>query len=224
MSVLRRILILAILALSPCHALAEVVTYCFTGTVGPGTGHVYSLSIPTGTTVTGCFEYNTLATASSNDGTTAIYSQHIPGGFAATFGTVQVVASDYTVHVSNDLPAPYDSSIITDFLTVEWLSTENPATPLNVGGMDQSVGIFRFSVAYNPSTFPDPSLPPSLPTTGFDGYLRGFLDDAPPPLNPVEVLYSVGTLTSVPEPSTLALFLGGVSVLGLARRKLPRGQ
>lgn len=222
MNRLLRILTLMFLAFSPCQAFAAIVTYDFTGAVFGAGGAPYSTTITGGTAVNGRFKFDTSVAASSTSGNISIYPESIANGFTATFGSVPVVASDYTVHIVNDQLQPNNS--LQDIFTVEWASNDNPvpATPLSFNGTSQSAGIFSMSVFYPSSTFSDTSLPSSIPTSGFNGFITSFLSHVPS--GSVDVLYSVNTLTAVPEPATWALCLSGVLALSLARYRLRRRQ
>jgi hypothetical protein len=216
MNRLLRILLLTFLPLSPYCSFGAIATYSFMGAVPPsfGGGTPYGLSIPNGTAVSGQFVYDTSAPASSTAGNLSIYPQSFVGGFSATFGSIPITASDYTIHVLNDQLQP--NSTVADVVIVEWNSNDSPApaTPLNANGTSQSVGIFSISLFYPSSTFPDFSLPSSLPISGFNGFLAGSLSHVAPP-GTVDVLYSVTKL--VPEPATWAICLSGVLTLSLAR-------
>jgi len=219
MNRLLRVLILTFLALSPCCSFGATVMYNFTGTVFGAGGSPYSTTIPGGTSVIGQFKYDPSTVASSTNGNVSIYPQSISNGFTAMFGSIPVSANDYTIHIVNDQLQPNNS--LQDIFTVEWASNDTPvpATPLSFNGTSQSTGIFSMSVFYPSSTFPDSSLPSSIPTSGFNGFITSFLSHVP---STVDVLYSVNTL--VPEPTTWAICLSGVLTLSLARYRFWRRQ
>jgi hypothetical protein len=223
MNRLLRVSILAFLTFSPCYSFGAIVTYDFKGTVFGAGGSPYGTAIAGGAAVSGELKYDTSTVASSISGNVAIYPQTIPNGFMATFGSVPITASDYTVHIVNDQTQPNNS--VQDIFTVEWASNDNPvpATPLSFNGTSQSAGIFSMSVFYPSSTFPDTSLPSSIPASGFNGFITSFLSHVPS--GSVDVLYSVNTLTAVvPEPTNWAICLSGVPPLFLARYRFRRRQ
>jgi hypothetical protein len=225
MNRLLRILILTFLALSPCYSFGAVVTYSFTGGVPAafGGGSLWGFSVANGTPVSGTFKYDTSTVASSTSGNLSIYPQSFTGGFTGNFGSIPIIANDYTIHVLNDQPQP-PSGTPKDVVTIEWASNDNPVppTPLNANGTTQSTGLYQISFFYPSTTFPDMSLPPSLPTSGFDTILPdGSLSSS---TTKVDVLFTLSTLTAVPEPAAWAISLSGALSLALARYRIGRRQ
>lgn len=204
---------LAYFSLSASLSIAGLVTYAFTGSASLALGQPYGMSIPAGTSVAGQFRYDTSTVASSTSGNLSIYPQSIPNGFYAYFGSFMVSASSYTVHVLNDQPQP--GNTVADIFTVEWASNDTPAPtlPLNANGTNQSAGIFSVSLFYGSNTFSDTSLPTSIPSTGFNGTRTSFLSHVTIPL---DLIYNVNTVTSVPEPSSWALSMTGLILFGIA--------
>ena len=202
----------ALISLLVNPSIASIVTYSFTGSTSLILGQPYGMTIPSGTSITGQFQYDTSTVAASTSGNLSIYPQSIPNGFYANFGSYSVNASNYTVHIVNDQPEP--GNTVADIFTVEWASndTPTPATPLNANGISQSTGIFSISLFYGSGTFSDTSLPASIPITGFNGIRTSFLSHVTIPL---DVMYNVNTVTAVPEPSSWVLGIIGPVLFGI---------
>ncbi len=204
-------LTLSLFGLPLNSSLAAIVGYAFTGTVSSVLGSPYGMAILTGTPVTGQFLYDTSTVASSTVGNLSIYPQNIPNGLIANFGSFPVSASSYTIHVRNDQSQGASS---VDIFTVEWASNDTPvpSLPLVANGNNQTAGMFSVSVVYPTNPFADTSLPGTLPTSGFLPAPLSFLSQQ---LAPIDVPFSVTSLTPVPEPTSLALGISGLILLGI---------
>ena len=204
-------LTLSLVGLPLNSSLAAIVGYAFTGTVSSVLGSPYGMAILAGTPVTGQFLYDTSTVASSTAGNLSIYPQNIPNGLIANFGSFPVSASSYTIHVRNDQSQGASS---VDIFTVEWASNDTPvpSLPLVANGNNQTAGMFSVSVVYLTNPFADTSLPGALPTSGF---LPAPLSLLSQQLAPIDVPFSVTSLTPVPEPATLALSISGLMLLGI---------
>jgi hypothetical protein len=207
-------LALALVVVTTNDLTASIVTYNFTGTPKIiSSQQPYGLSITSSTPITGSFEYDTAAPAFSSTGTASIYPQSITNGLSANFGTNLITASNYNVHVTKTT---------TDNFIVEWISNDTPApgTPLNVNGTSQAIGYFSVSLSYPLSTFPDTSLPPSLPLTGFNmTNATSFFSQNQINGGVIDVLYAVTApivAVPVPEPASWLLSVSGAIVFFIA--------
>ena len=198
-------LALALWLASAAISRAELETYHFTGTVAAKSGDTFfgGLTVPSvGTSISGQFQYITGQSAYktnslSPSGAASVYPQTIPGGFSATFGSISVSTSTYTVNVLNDQPQPSGDPL--DILSVQWRSTDDPqpTSPLSVNGVDQTQYVFKIAFLYPSNTWNDTLLPSNLPTTGFSttNFFGSLLSQSSGPIN---VLYQTTSLASVP--------------------------
>ena len=205
------IVALCLIALLAGYAQAEIVTCSFSGVTTTVRGVPFGMSIPDGTPVSGQFQYDTSAPASSTVGNTSVYPQNISSGLTATFGSFLVSASSYLVRIRNDQP---QGGTTVDFFTVQWSSTDNPApaTPLLANGIGQTAGIFNVGLVYTTDPFSDSSLPAALPDSGFMAAPFSFLSEQ---LAPLDVPYFITSLTPVPEPASWMLGVAGSIVFGI---------
>jgi hypothetical protein len=204
-------LTLSLFCLPVNSALAAIVGYAFTATTLSVLNSPYGMAITSGMPVTGQFLYDTSTAASSTAGNLSIYPQNIPNGLIANFGSFPVSASSYTIHVRNDQSQGASSD---DFFTIEWASNDTPlpSLPLVANGNNQTAGLFSVNLVYSTNPFSDTSLPATLPTSGFLPGPFSFLSQQ---LAPIDVPFSVTSLTPLPEPASLALAISGLMLLGI---------
>ena len=109
------LLTLIVVAGSANVSIATIVAYNFTGTVLVAAGKPWGFTVPSHSSITGQFLYDTASAPSSTSAGVSIYPQNIPNGLTASFGSTAISASSYAVHIDNDFPEP--GNTIADIFT-----------------------------------------------------------------------------------------------------------
>jgi len=208
-------LAVVIIVLTPGSAIAEQIKYAFTGTVTFASGPPFGNTIPSLSSVSGHFAYESSSPATHVLANGVGYEQHITDGFVGDFAGVSVHADDYVVQVSNNVPQPGGTNA--DIVAITFSSALSPSlgSPLVVNGVGQGVGLFSVNFVGSGDLFNDTSLPDHMSLTDFPSTLS-FLSDTPTGL--VDVLFTVNTLTRVSEPSSFSLLLCAMGALAYAGR------
>jgi hypothetical protein len=205
-------------------ASAELVKYSFDGEVtslSPSTATPFGLTIPTGSLVTGQFQYETTSTAENTTGDIR-YLQSIANGFTATIAGFPVSASDYYFIVANR-----EEPSVEDFVTIRFstfLSPALPSTNFFVDGINRTAATFAVKLSTGVNILTNMDLPsPTVLQTFVGG--TSFLTDTSPALG---ARFRIDSLTriSAPEPDAMVLFLAGMMALSATaarRRLLARG-
>ena len=203
---------LPLIALTELHA--SQVRFEFTGFVSTSISAPYGIAISNGSPVLGRFAYNPNASATHAFPNASGYRQQIAGGFFASIGGASVVADEYIVEVSDNVPQ--SGGTFADAIAISFDGQLNPPllAPLLVNGTSQTQGLFRINFAGPSSAFSNTQIPSTIQGNLFPTKL-GFFSDASSPV--VDVFFVITTLRSVPEPSTMAMVLLAVPVLVLIR-------
>lgn len=141
-------------------AFGDEVAYSFEGTVDILRFPPFGIEAPTPLNVTGRFIYETESVATHFfDGCDCVgYRQQIVGGFSVNFGDVHVRADDYVLRVENDTP---EEDGLVDRISVRFADNFEPplTAPLNVNGVEHSLGDFFISLQAGSDLFSSTALP-----------------------------------------------------------------
>lgn len=200
--------------LFPARSIAELVRYDYGGTVIAVTHNPYGISMTAASPLSGSFAFDSASAATHSFTSGTGYEQHIVDGFVANFSGVSLQASDYLVEVFNNVAQPGGN--INDIFSVTFSSNLDPPLtgPLSVNGTNENVGLLNLDFAGNSGLFANTSLPTQLNIGEFSSTLSLFSDQ---PTGVVDVLFTITSLTLVPEPSSALLIIAFTIVLSCSR-------
>ena len=199
---------------------ATVIGYGFTASLSQALTPAFGVTVPMVSQIDGQFVIDTQAAGVVAPGFPNVvnYRHSFPGGFKATFGSLDIRADDYIVTVSNNFLQP--SGFLADIISIRWAS--NLATslaPLHVNGATKTTGMFVINLVGNQNLFSNTSLPATLNVSSFMSKLSFLADTTDGTL---DLVYNVQSLAPadvqlelpvIPEPnsflSVLVIFLLG---------------
>ena len=187
--------------------------YDFTASLAQ-TRPAYGITVPLNAPISGQFILDSQAVRMSVPGSpnAAVYRHHIPEGFKATFGALDIRADEYLVTVWNNVMQP--TGFLADTISIRWASSFNPPispplAPIHVNGVSQTTGMFTINLVGNQNLFSNTSLPTSLNISSFMSKLS-FLGSAGN--GSIDLVYNVNSLAgseihfelppAVPEPNS----------------------
>lgn len=198
------------LLISSGTAHAEVANFSFDATVTSTDGSLSGVNV--GTSFSGSFSYDSDATATNSDP----YINFSVGSWLNYLGQVGQISANIGGHVIS--ADSLDAHLF--LLPSSSYYLELLATPLAVDGTLYPSGGFGLGFATN-MTEPLPSgLPTSFDIAKFDAGAIGYLDVNTTTVGEFRsVLFTINSVKAVPEPSTYAMLLAGMSALGFAIRR-----
>jgi hypothetical protein len=224
----------AVLA-SAAQGTAGIVTFQFTGTVAAvsdGPNFALNGAVPTGTTVTGSFGYNTATAGTSMGPTTSFYSG-APLAFSVNIGGGLFQWNETSFNFFNPGVLINTNFAFLNADSFDFLTGENPATNLTLppGATTSSSFALRTDVElidFSGTAFSDTSLPATLDLAKFQ--FAGLQLEGGEPSSTGSLLgigfiqISLDSLTlqpaAVPEPASLTLLgLGVTGIAGYAWRR-----
>ncbi len=190
--------------LFPSGSQATIITFLFDAEV-TAIGQVNSFGgVLIGDTFSGSYTFDSTVTGTGAPGTKKYDFTGGSLGLTAQVGTESVVLTDYFIQIQNNISGPP-----TDVYQVEGAT-----------GPAQSDTFFRFVLFdTSGSVFSDESLPLTPPPlASFNGENNEVRKQFPTTTNPLTI-FTITSLTLIPEPSTALLLASGLAALAVGRRR-----
>ena len=209
MNAIRYFTISAILVIWTATAQANVAKFNFTGVVLNINGDPFSLGVHRGDHIAGSFSYETSTPNEFSNSLQGRYRQSIPGGFSIFINLHRFTASPYAIDIGND------PMVMVDSFNVSTIGTLGPGgyTPANIS-VDNAAGVpGEMSMGlrdHTQSVFSSVQLPVDIKLSRFDGGVGSVYQFTGDPANVQQISYEVTSISSVPEPATMALWVVGL--------------